>query len=522
MVGVLRAHFRAHPGAHFLLMNQMGYLEQYEGRFTFRIRVPKSLRDALPNKIRRVIPMQYREFAERNCAVCGAKLKHLFVRASHGMVNRAILAELVQQICFDELFVERERPAYFELQTVPQHPDLLDALAAKLAESLKISLPSEKPSETLIIAVHPLKEVVELYLREKAEQPNMNLKTEKDRRNALGLLCEYLGDNFDCGKISREVMLDVKSNLLKRYPKNRKKLYPDLSLLEVLKLKSVREYISETTVNRYLEFFSGFFHWSVQADFMLKNPTEGLFGKHDFFDVRELGPPFTIEELTAIFTMLADLPNRPRFMPKLYPMRYWVNLLALYQGMRLNEICQLYLDDIVLAEEIPCIRIRPNKERQQKVKNMSSVRTIPIHSVILRLGFLGYCQSIFMSVGTKDTVLFQCATALDGGYQRKMQQFNAMIHALPQIDKRKSIHSYRHNFDSELLNNGAEEYFILCLDGPTRNGEVFRRYAKPDMKKLRETLELARYNGLDIFLLLRKTPLSDNEISKQAKAFFMI
>ena len=67
-------------------------------------------------------------------------------------------------------------------------------------------------------------------------------------------------------------MLDVKSNLLKRYPKNRKKLYPDLSLLEVLKLKSVREYISETTVNRYLEFFSGFFHWSVQADFMLKNP----------------------------------------------------------------------------------------------------------------------------------------------------------------------------------------------------------------------------------------------------------
>ena len=42
------------------------------------------------------------------------------------------------------------------------------------------------------------------------------------------------------------------------------------------------------------------------------------------------------------------------------------------------------------------------------------------------------------------------------------------------------------------------------------------------MKTLRETLELARYNGLDIFLLLRKTPLSDNEISKQAKAFFMI
>jgi len=500
----------------------MGYIERNSGRITFRIRVPKTLQDILPKKIRRVLPEQYHEFAEQNCEICGERLKFLFVRASHGMVNRAILPDMVQQICFEELFSERSRPAYFDssLKTVPQHPDLLNVLASRLAESLKIKLPASTQTEPQISVSHPLSKVVDLYLREKAEQPNYNPKTEKDRRNALGLLMEYLGEYFDCGQISREVMIDVKSNLLKHYPKNRKKLYPDLSLTEILKLKTVKEYISETTINRYFEFFSGFFRWAVQADFMLKNPAEGIFGKHDFFDIRELRPPFTMPELSAIFTMIADLPNRPYFSSKLYPMRYWVNLLALYQGMRLNEICQLYLDDIVLLDDIPCIRIQPNKARMQKVKNMSSVRTIPIHSVILRLGFLGFCHSVLMSAGTKDSVLFQCATALDGGYQRKMQQFNAMIHSLPQIDKRKSIHSYRHNFDSELLNNGAEEYFILCLDGHTRNGEVFRRYAKPDISKLRETLEMARYDGLDIFALLGKKPLIDREISVQAKDLF--
>ena len=173
-----------------------------------------------------------------------------------------------------------------------------------------------------------------------------------------------------------------------------------------------------------------------------------------------------------------------------------------------------------MEEGLPCIRIRPDKERKQKVKNKSSIRTIPIHSTILRLGFIGYCQKIREENGAMDCGLFPPATALDGGYQRKMQQFNAMIHSLPQIDKRKSIHSYRHNFDSELLNNGAEEYFILCLDGHTRNGEVFRRYAKPDISKLRETLEMARYDGLDIFALLGKKPLTDREISVQAKDLF--
>ncbi len=510
------------------------YLLKEPDRIRFRIRTPKKLWDCLPKII-------YQELKEQpdtpeiksRCQACGERLRNLFGRAVRGMVDRTVLRALVNEICNEELYRNTPSPEIVEVrQPIPTQNDLLQGVLAQVLRSLNITLnltpnqnivpPQPGPVEVPVCAEvhHKLSEVCELYLKEKATGSNVNPKTEKDRRNSLSLLVEYLGNDFDVCRFNRALMIDLRTNLLKKYPLHRKKLYPGMALKDVLKLKDVKAYISETTMTRYLEFWNGFFNWAVQADYMTKNPATGLSDRSAFYDVRELRPPFTIPELNSIFTMIADLPNRPRFVQKLYPMRYWVNLLALYQGMRLNEICQLYLDDIVMEEGLPCIRIRPDKERKQKVKNKSSIRTIPIHSTILRLGFIGYCQKIREENGTMDCGLFPPATALDGGYQRKMQQFNALIHSLPGMDQRKSIHSFRHNFDTELLNKGAQEYFILCLDGHTRTGELMSRYAKPDLHKLHSTLELVTYDGFDVFRCLNQQPISEEAIKDQIKGFF--
>ena len=502
-------------------------------RIRFWMKTPKQLWDCLPKIIARNLKQPDTPATELRCQACGRRLQDLFGRAVQGMVARTILSELVNEICNEELNRHTPSPEIVEIrQPIPQQDDLLRNFLAQVLSSLNINLnltphpntvkmqpePVEVP---VCIEPHKLSDVCALYLKEKETGSNVNPKTEKDRRNSLSLLEEYLGSDFDVSRFNRALMIDLRMNLLKKYPLHRKKLYPGMALKDVLRLKDVKAYISETTMTRYLEFWNGFFNWMVQADYITKNPATGLSDRSAFYDVRELRPPFTPQELTAIFTMIADLPNRQRFMPKLYPMRYWVNLLALYQGMRLNEICQLYLDDIVMEEGIPCIRIRPDKERQQKVKNKSSIRTIPIHSTILRLGFIGYCQSIRDGSGTLSSVLFPPATALDGGYQRKMQQFNALIHSLPGMDQRKSIHSYRHNFDTELLNKGAQEYFILCLDGHTRTGELMSRYAKPDIHKLRETLELVTYDGFDVFRCLNQQPISEEQLQEQMRSFFL-
>src|SRR5262249_4451784 len=55
---------------------------------------------------------------------------------------------------------------------------------------------------------------------------------------------------------------------------------------------------------------------------------------------------------------------------------YWVPVIACLMGMRLEEICQLWLDDIIDEGGVWCIDIWEGPEPQ--LKNGPSARRIPI------------------------------------------------------------------------------------------------------------------------------------------------
>lgn len=62
--------------------------------------------------------------------------------------------------------------------------------------------------------------------------------------------------------------------------------------------------------------------------------------------------------------------------------RFWVPLIALYSGMRVEEICQLYIADIVQIDNIWCFSVNENtenKEHFKHVKSLAGIRYIPIH-----------------------------------------------------------------------------------------------------------------------------------------------
>ena len=178
--------------------------------------------------------------------------------------------------------------------------------------------------------------------------------------------------------------------------------------------------ISEKTQTHYLEEWNVFFNWAVDCGYMAANPARRMKKKQDLADLTEERPPFTAKELELIFTDLGKtkLPNGPK------SFRYWIPLIGLYQGMRLNEICQLYLDDILVVDGLPCIRIQANRQRKQRVKNSSSIRTIPIHSTLLKLGFLDFCLRRMRQKSRKNDQLFEELTQTESGYQRKMQRFS--------------------------------------------------------------------------------------------------
>ncbi|MES2365731.1 MAG: site-specific integrase [Pseudomonadota bacterium] len=74
------------------------------------------------------------------------------------------------------------------------------------------------------------------------------------------------------------------------------------------------------------------------------------------------------------------------------PSEYWIPLLGLFTGGRLNEIAQLTVLDISTVDGIKTISILDGDGK--RLKNNASRRIIPIHSKLLELGFMDFVKSI--------------------------------------------------------------------------------------------------------------------------------
>lgn len=65
---------------------------------------------------------------------------------------------------------------------------------------------------------------------------------------------------------------------------------------------------------------------------------------------------------------------------------FWLPLVARYQGLRMEECCQLKPEDIGEEEGIAVLRVRAGLD--QTVKSESLIRTLPIHPELIRLGIV--------------------------------------------------------------------------------------------------------------------------------------
>lgn len=115
-------------------------------------------------------------------------------------------------------------------------------------------------------------------------------------------------------------------------------------------------------------------------------------------DPEEDVQPFDLPALKAIFASPVYT-NDARPDAGAGEAAYWLPLLAMYTGARLNEAGQLrpsdvlkmpYLDQGGEEQEAWCIRIVADKKDGLKLKNAWSARRVPIHADLIALGFLKY------------------------------------------------------------------------------------------------------------------------------------
>lgn len=165
---------------------------------------------------------------------------------------------------------------------------------------------------------------------------------------------------------------------------------------------------------------------------------------------------------------------------------YWVPLLGLYTGARCSELCQLMVHDIDTKATVPSIRITDEGEGQN-VKSEAGHRTIPIHSELIRLGFLDYVKSV------EETKLWPNLPQREGKSGGYFSQWFGTLRKSLSIPRSIVFHSFRHTVRTKLSTTNVPETTIDKLMGHESPGSVgartYTHVAIRDLKDAIETLE---------------------------------
>ena len=167
---------------------------------------------------------------------------------------------------------------------------------------------------------------------------------------------------------------------------------------------------------------------------------------------------------------------------------YWVPLLALLTGARVGELCQLRVADVEVDRDGPWIRITDEAEGS-RVKTEAGLRMVPLHSELVRLGFLDYAKAL-RDAGE---------TSLWPGYRFRANKPGGYFSDWFGQERRKSnpprwpdLHSLRHTVRTALVEAGIEGDVIDRVVGHEASGSTGnRRYTHPKaiLRKAVESLQ---------------------------------
>lgn len=223
---------------------------------------------------------------------------------------------------------------------------------------------------------------------------------------------------------------------------------------------------------------------------------------------------FSTTDLEAIFSGYLYTGTGLDRSNAVFPYQFWLPLLGLFTGGRLNELCQLDTEDVrtTKAEGIWTISMMDDeldRPLPKSLKNQSSRRILPIHSELIRMGFLTFVdqaiaegrEKLFSdgltynpkkgwgSNATHFFCRFPSPSTPASGYF-----FKCGIRERDAEGKtdRKNFHSFRHTFTDLAREAGGEAYLVLPdLTGHSRyrEGQVANYGKGFSQSKKQEVLE---------------------------------
>lgn len=329
--------------------------------------------------------------------------------------------------------------------------------------------------------------------------------TVKSYKTTFSLLLQILGESTPIATINRETCRNAR-DLISQLPANYSKLYPGKSIRDIVAIAKEQELptMTERNANKYIINLAALFNWAEKEEYLSKNPAVELTLKISSL-AKEAKNPFTLEQLQHIFN--APLytgcinddngynkpgPNRPR------RGRFWVPLISLYSAMRLNEICQLLIEDIQQEDGVDFISVKEDLKKGKQLKTKASNRKIPIHPMLKQLGFMQYVDQMRQQ---KEVRLFpELKKSGDRTYSHEASKWFSrfLINAGVKTDK-TSYHSFRHTFRDAMRQAELSPGIVAALGGWDDKEGVSSTYGQGyKMSKLYEAMEKIQHEDLDL------------------------
>ncbi|HDY99050.1 MAG TPA: site-specific integrase [Pseudomonas sabulinigri] len=204
----------------------------------------------------------------------------------------------------------------------------------------------------------------------------------------LATLTELLGSHKRLKALRRADFLTLRDQL-RNLPKNARQIALQRRLsLPALVTDRTSPAVHPRTAKSYFELAKAMMRYALDEELVEYDVTSNL-----LFKTRNASPPtnrtYSHEMLVKLINSPAYSSAQPRW--RLDDYKFWLPLLGLYTGARLAELCQLRLTDIRCCNGIWIINI--DDADGKRVKNAGSVRQVPIHHQLIKLGFLDFINS---------------------------------------------------------------------------------------------------------------------------------
>lgn len=366
-------------------------------------------------------------------------------------------------------FAARDAGEYLGSEANPLRDAPQGAVVAPIAKA------RAKRGETLV-------DLLDIYLKE--QEAGLSSEEIDKKKQVVSLLSEHVGPTTPVRSIGRATFRTFKQALA-HWPKAAKtmKQFRGKSFKQIVDLNQrlKAKTIAASTINNYISSLGAFFTWLHAHDYHDEpHITHGMLLKVD--KAAKARRSFTDDELQTIFSQPLfigaasdELPREPGTV-LIADWRFWIPLVCLYTGARLGEIAQLRTADIQHHATRLFLHVTDVGE-DMSVKTKDSVRTVPVHDDLLRLGFGEYVKR---RVDAADARLWpELVLGRHGRFSEQVSKW--WRNHLQAIGLKGNAYMFRHTFIDALRRAGHLNAEIAPIVGHSSDSTTNRYGVVPEV-----------------------------------------